>query len=103
MTSESVTQENWYVGMKVTRGKDWQTAYGNQDISGVGTITRKIYGSINCWRCHTNPEVGLVGCTDTSALWVTVKWPDHGEYCYRAGHDAKYDLYRYDEGNFSFQ
>ena len=92
-----VTNDNWYVGMKVARGRDW--IYEGEDISGIGVINRSAYGSHKCAICAIERNhTSLKNCDDTSPLWVMVNWPDDQIYCHRIGDYKKFDLYRHIEG-----
>ena len=96
--AKSVTEDNWYVGMKVKRGKDWPNE--TIAINGTGMIHHRAYGSYCCNTCTIQKnEPALRDCPNISSSWVMVTWPGGKEYCHRIGADRKYDLYMHVEGN----
>ena len=86
-----VTEDNWYVGMKVIPGEDWITQ--GDKVSGVGEILWKAYGSLRSGFCSTEmKDPTLNKSKDVSPLWVIVRWSDGKSYCHRIGAGGKYDL-----------
>ena len=86
-----VTEDNWYVSMKVTPGKDW-IKQGNK-VSGFGEILWRAYGSLKWSFCSTEMSHPILSnATDTTSLWVIVKWPGDNRFCHRIGAGGKYDL-----------
>ena len=92
-----VTNDNWYVGMQVVRGRDW--ILEGKDISGIGLINGTAYGSHDCAICAIERnDPSLHNCEDISPLWVMVTWPGDKIYCHRIGDYKKFDLYRHIKG-----
>jgi hypothetical protein len=76
-----VDKTNAVIGLKVVRGKDWE--FGTQD-EGKGNV-----GVIS--------ELYSYYPKDPDANWTYVVWANGDDYCYRIGHDDKYDLYVHEE------
>lgn len=68
-----VTEENYKVGDKVVRGKDWE--WGDQD--------------------GFKGSVGIITGTWEKKAWVYVDWLSAGSNVYRIGAEDCYDLYFY--------
>ena len=76
-----VDKTNAVIGLKVVRGKDWNYSPQDGGEGNVGVIT----------------EYPLFYPKDPSANWTRVVWANGDGYCYRIGHDNKYDLYVHEE------
>ena len=96
--AESVTEDNWYVGMKVKRGKDWPNE--TIAINGIGMIHHRAYllPPFDTCTIQKTPSA-LRDFTNISSSWVMVNWTGSIEYCHRIGAGGKYDLYMHVEGN----
>ena len=70
-----VTEDNFKVGDKVVRGKDWD--WPDQD-GGDGSV-------------------GIITGTYGKKAWVYVNWLSAGSNAYRIGAEGCYDLYFYTE------
>ena len=75
-----VTHDNYKIGDKVVRGKDW--SWEDQDKNSA-------YGVI------VEPLGGL------SEDWVGVQWKNGRTFDYRVGDEDRYDLYFYEEKTLS--
>ena len=90
-----ITEDNWYVGMKVMPGKDWI----GESISGIGSINHTTHGSYQCGSCALEKDhSSLIGCNDVSPLWAIVTWPGDRIFCHRIGANGMFDLYRHVDG-----
>lgn len=76
-----VDKTNAVIGLKVVRGKDWD--YSPQD-GGEGNVGVII-------------EYPLYYPKDQGSDWTYVMWANGDGYCYRIGHNDKYDLYVHEE------
>lgn len=81
MPNRIVTKDNFKVGDKVVRGRDWR--WGDQDKGSV-------YGVIG------NFSVIADNTTWHYVHWVDYKGKELGLYSYRIGHE-KFDLYFYEQ------
>ena len=96
--AKSVTEDNWYVGMKVKRGKDWPNE--TIAINGIGMIHHRAYLRAPFNTCTIKKtQSALRDYTNISSSWVMVTWPGRKEYCHRIGAGGKYDLFMHVEGN----
>ena len=98
---QSVTEDNWYVGMKVKRGKDWPNE--TIAINGTGMIHHRAYLLAPFNTCTIQKtQSALRDSINISSSWVMVAWPGRKEYCHRIGAGGKYDLYMHVEGNILY-
>jgi len=76
-----VDKTNAVIGLKVVRGKDWDYSPQDGGEGNVGVIT----------------EYPLYYPKDPGSDWTYVVWANGDGYCYRIGHNNKYDLYVHEE------
>lgn len=76
-----VDKTNAVIGLKVVRGKDWDFGTQDEGKGNVGVISQ-LHGYY--------PK-------DPGSDWTYVVWANGDGYCYRIGHDNKYDLYVHEE------